>query len=70
MRGGPKFPYQVRGQHRIEDHSRKVSAGDLFLISPGEVRDVGGIDDARGWVVEFSADAIGDPGSATALLSW
>jgi hypothetical protein len=34
------------------------------------VHDVGGIDDARGWVVAFSADAIRDPGSATALLSW
>jgi hypothetical protein len=32
--------------------------------------DVGEIGGARGWAVEFSADAIGEPGSDTALLSW
>jgi quercetin dioxygenase-like cupin family protein len=47
------------GQHRIGDRSWKVSAGDLFLISHGEVHDVGEIGGARGWAVEFSADAIG-----------
>jgi AraC family transcriptional activator of pobA len=47
-----------------------VSAGDLFLIAPGQVHDVADIGEARGWAVEFSADAIGEPGSHTALLSW
>jgi quercetin dioxygenase-like cupin family protein len=39
------------GQHRIGGRSWEVSAGDLFLISPGEVHDVGGIGDSHGWVV-------------------
>jgi AraC family transcriptional activator of pobA len=58
------------GRHRIGGRAWGVSAVDLFLISPGEVHDVGGIGEARGWAVEFSADAIGEPGSDAALLSW
>lgn len=57
------------GTHRVGSRSWEVSAGDLFLISPGEVHDVGDIGDAWGWAVEFSADAIGEPSGASALLS-
>ena len=46
------------GQHRIGDCSWEVSVGNLFLISLGEVHDVGEIGGARGWAVEFSADAM------------
>jgi AraC-like DNA-binding protein len=56
------------GRHRLGARSWEVRAGDLFLIPPGAVHDVGGLGDAAGWVVQFSADAMGADGGV--LLSW
>jgi AraC family transcriptional activator of pobA len=58
------------GRHRVGDRSWEISAGDLFLVSPGEVHDVSGIGEASGWAVEFPADVLAEPGGDVALLSW
>ena len=48
------------GVHRFGGREIGVAAGDLYVIAPGEVHDVSGLDEgARGWVVVFEADALG-----------
>lgn len=58
------------GRNRIGAQDWAVSAGDLFVIAPGETHDASKLGDAAGWMVEFSADAIEPTGNATAPLSW
>jgi hypothetical protein len=58
------------GRQRIGSQEWKVSAGDLFVIAPGETHDASELGDAKGWVVEFSPDAIELGGDATSFLSW
>ena len=58
------------GRHRIGAQAWDVSAGDLFVIAPGEIHDVGELGDAEGWLIEFSADVIEPTGDTTAFLSW
>jgi AraC family transcriptional activator of pobA len=58
------------GQQRVGSQEWEVSAGDLFVIAPGETHDVSRLGDAAGWMVEFSADVIEPGGDTTAFLSW
>jgi AraC family transcriptional activator of pobA len=58
------------GRQRIGAQDWDVSAGDLFVIAPGETHDASGLGDAGGWLVEFSADATESTADATAFLSW
>jgi AraC family transcriptional activator of pobA len=58
------------GRQRVGSQEWDVSAGDLFVIAPGETHDASGLEDAGGWVVEFSAEVIEPGGDATAFLSW
>ena len=58
------------GRQRIGPQDWEVKAGDLFVISPGEVHDASGLGEAAGWMVEFSTDAIGLADDAAAFLSW
>ena len=58
------------GRQRVGAQDRDVSAGDLFLIAPGETHDASRLGDAAGWMVEFSADVIEPGGDTTAFLSW
>ena len=58
------------GRQRVGSQDRDVSAGDLFLIAPGETHDASRLGDAAGWMVEFSADVIEPAGDTTAFLSW
>jgi AraC family transcriptional activator of pobA len=58
------------GRHRIGPQGWEVSAGDLFLVAPGEVHDAGELEGAEGWVVGFSADAIALEDGASPFLSW
>jgi AraC-like DNA-binding protein len=58
------------GRQRVGSQEWDVSAGDLYLIAPGETHDSSGLGDAAGWMVEFSADAIEPAGDTTAFLSW
>ena len=48
--------YFERGDGVLRSGSRRweVVAGDLFLISPGEVHDASGLGEAEGWLVFFS----------------
>ena len=58
------------GRQRVGSHEWDVSAGDLFVIAPGETHDASRLGDAAGWMVEFSADVIEPAGDTTAFLSW
>lgn len=58
------------GRQRVGSQEWEVSAGDLFLIAPGETHDASELRDAAGWMVEFSADVIEPAGDTTAFLSW
>lgn len=58
------------GRQRVGSQEWEVSAGDLFVIAPGETHDAGGLEDAAGWMVEFSADVIEPAGDTIAFLSW
>ncbi len=58
------------GRQRIGSQEWDVSAGDLFVIAPGETHDASELGDAKGWVVEFSPDAIELGDDATSFLSW
>ncbi|MBA2781378.1 MAG: AraC family transcriptional regulator [Actinomycetota bacterium] len=58
------------GEQRIGSQRWEVSAGDLFVIAPGETHDASELGDAGGWMVEFTADAIEPSGEAGILLSW
>ena len=57
------------GRQQVGSQEWDVSAGDLFLIAPGETHDVSRLGDAAGWIVEFSADAIEPAGDTTTFLS-
>jgi|SRR5215203_2335255 len=63
--------YFERGDGVLRSGSRRweVVAGDLFLISPGEVHDASGLGEAEGWLVFFPAEVIG-AASANAHLAW
>jgi len=58
------------GRQRIGSQAWDVSAGDLFVIAPGETHEAGELGDAEGWMVQFSADAIEPGGGPAAFLSW
>ncbi len=58
------------GRQRVGSQEWEISAGDLFLIAPGETHDASRLGVAAGWIVEFSADVIESAGDATAFLSW
>jgi AraC-like DNA-binding protein/mannose-6-phosphate isomerase-like protein (cupin superfamily) len=58
------------GRQRVGSQDRDVSAGELFLIAPGETHDASTLGDAAGWMVEFSAEVIEPAGDTTAFLSW
>ncbi len=58
------------GRQRVGSQEWGVSAGDLFVIAPGETHDASRLGDAAGWMVEFSADVIEPGGDTTAFLSW
>lgn len=58
------------GRQRVGSREWDVSAGDLFVIAPGETHDASRLGDAAGWMVEFSADVIAPAGDTTAFLSW
>ena len=58
------------GRQRIGPQKWELNAGDLFVISPGEVHDASGLGEAAGWMVEFWTDAIGLADDAAAFLSW
>jgi len=45
------------GTDRLGDARFDVDAGDLLLVTPGIVHDASGLGTARGWAVEFDADA-------------
>ncbi len=73
---GHRFPVLIyieggRGQHRVGPRTWDASAGDLFVIAPGEVHDGRSLGDAEGWSVLFSAEAV-DPSRAGggSFLSW
>lgn len=46
------------GWHRIDDRQVWAKPGDLFLITPGEVHDPSGLDNATKWVIAFGLDAL------------
>ena len=58
------------GRQRVGSQEWEVSAGDLFLIAPGETHDASGLRDAAGWMAEFSADVVEPAGDTSAFLSW
>lgn len=58
------------GRQRIGSRDWEVFEGDLFVIAPGETHDAGGLGDAGGWMVEFTADVIDPAGENKAFLSW
>jgi AraC-like DNA-binding protein len=55
------------GELRFPGCSTKVSTGHVHFIAPGELHDTSGLATARGWVVEFTPEALGariaSPGS-------
>lgn len=65
--------YFVRGggTHRLGGHAWQVRDGDAYLVAPGVVHDLAGLDpEARGWAVVFDADALRGTGGAESLLLW
>lgn len=61
------------GTDRLGEAGFDVRAGDVLLVTPGIVHDASGLADARGWAVEFSADAAtvaGRERSAGAARLW
>ena len=54
------------GEDRLGDVRFDVRAGDVLLVTPGIVHDASGLGDARGWAVEFGADAATVGGGAGA----
>ncbi|HEX5849096.1 MAG TPA: AraC family transcriptional regulator [Rubrobacter sp.] len=58
------------GRQRIGSQLWDVSAGDFFVIAPGETHEAGELGEAQGWMVQFLADAIEPGGDPGALLSW
>lgn len=61
---------QGGGLQRIGSREWEAREGDLFVIPPGETHDVGGMGDAEGWLLEFSAEAVEADGATSAFLSW
>ncbi|AHY48113.1 Helix-turn-helix domain (plasmid) [Rubrobacter radiotolerans] len=57
------------GSVRLEDRRWSVEAGDVYIIAPGEIGDLGGLEGAEGWAVLFPPEVLGAqvPG---AFLSW
>ncbi|WP_139980250.1 AraC family transcriptional regulator [Nocardioides litoris] len=59
------------GSHRISGHDLEIEPGTLFLVPPRLAHDLGGMGDARGWVVEFSPSAMASiPEIAGSLPLW
>jgi AraC family transcriptional activator of pobA len=65
-----------RGVDRLGRSQFEVGPGDVLLVTPGIVHDASRLATARGWAVEFGADAVqagpGQPrqGEAAARLWW
>ncbi|GAA0513976.1 AraC family transcriptional regulator [Saccharopolyspora thermophila] len=59
------------GRHVLDGEVHELADGDVYLIPPGHVHDLSGIDqDAKGWAIEFSASALDGMtcgGTSTAL---
>lgn len=69
------FYAEGSGVDRLGATSFEVHAGDLLLITPGIVHDASGLAAARGWAIEFAADAattrgLGHEGADTAAGLW
>jgi AraC family transcriptional regulator, transcriptional activator of pobA len=61
------------GSFRIGERQWPVTAGDLYVVAPGEVvgvaDDPGGLTEAQGWAVYFPPEGLG-PQAPDALLAW
>jgi AraC family transcriptional regulator, transcriptional activator of pobA len=61
------------GSLRIGERQWRVSAGDAYVIAPGEIasagHDPGGLAKAEGWAVYFPPEGLG-PYAPDALLAW
>lgn len=51
------FYAEGRGVDRLGEFAYDVGPGDVLLVTPGIVHDASGLSTARGWAVEFDADA-------------
>ncbi len=58
-----------KGVHRTGEIEAAATAGDVFIISPGETHDPRGLASVRGYVLLFSADAL-DPHFTDAGLAF
>src|SRR5262245_6879997 len=59
------FLEEAKGWHVLEGRRIRASAGDLFLIAPGEIHDMSGLTSLKKWIVAFGADAL-EPGRSDA----
>ncbi len=57
------------GSVRLEGREWPVMAGDVYIIAPGEVGNLGGLGEARGWAAAFPPEVLGEV-SPGAFLSW
>lgn len=58
------------GTQRVGARTWEVSAGDLYLLAPGELHDASGIGSAAGWLVGFSTDVIAPSSDPGTFLAW
>jgi AraC-like DNA-binding protein len=53
------FVIQGEGWHWQGRDAWRAEPGSLFFISPGEPHDASGLDNVRGWIIEFSPALVG-----------
>ncbi|MBS2026000.1 MAG: AraC family ligand binding domain-containing protein, partial [Deltaproteobacteria bacterium] len=49
-----------QGTVQLVGKTLTLSRGDVHLLPPGEPHDTARLSDVAGWVIEFTADALGD----------
>ena len=56
------------GVHFVNGTELQTSAGDLYVLAPGDVHDVSHLTTAHGWLVVFEPEAVGVPAQARVSL--
>jgi AraC-like DNA-binding protein len=56
------------GVLRLAGGECEMGAGDIHFVAPGELHDTSGLLQVKGWVVEFTPDALGESTSTSSLI--
>lgn len=55
------------GVHTVNGLRLEAATGDLYLLAPGDVHDVSGLTEAKGWLIVFEPEALGLPATPGAI---